>query len=193
MTERRDQILDAVLPVFAAHGFAGATTRTLAAAAGVNVSTLAWHFGDKQGLYDAAVDRIYDRLMALDLSAAATAATTPRLRVQALVEALYAQARGNADGIRLLLRHVMEHGGAPETVRARWSATTLAQAAQVLASLGPLPDPDPRLVLLSLNHLVARYAVTDAADLRAFVDEPDPHAAVARHLSDVACRLLGVP
>ncbi|MCK6501824.1 TetR/AcrR family transcriptional regulator [Myxococcota bacterium] len=193
MTDRRDQILDAVLPVFAAHGFAGARTRALAAAAGVNVATLAWHFKDKQGLYDAAVDRIYDRLMALDLPAEVAAAPTPRQRVQLLVQALYAQARANADGIRLLLRHVMEHGGAPEPVRARWSAATLASAGQALAGLGPLPEADPRLALLSLNHLVARYAVTDEADLAAFVDGPDPHRAVASHLGEVACRLLGVP
>lgn len=193
MSDRRDQLLDAVLPVFAERGFAGATTRTLAAAAGVNVATLAWHFGDKEGLYDAVVDRIYDRILELDLPAAAATAPTPRQRVHALVGALYAQARGDADGIRLLLRHVMEHRGSPERVRARWSTATMARAAQVLATLDLAPDMDPRLPLLSLNHLVARYAVTEPADLAPFVDGPDPHAAVARHLGDVACLLLGVP
>lgn len=65
---RRDEILDAVAPVFARAGFAGATTRELAGAAGINVSTLAWRFGDKRGLYDALVDRTYHRLATSGLS-----------------------------------------------------------------------------------------------------------------------------
>lgn len=192
MSTRGEQILDAVLPLFAERGFAGASTRALAGAAGVNIATLAYHFGDKQGLYDAVVDGIYARLMALDLPRAAHSAPAPRDRVHALVGALYRHARSNSDGIRLLLRHVLEQGGSPERVRSRWTMATMTKAAEVLATLDLAPELDVRLTLLSLNHLIARYAVTEPADLAPFIDQAVPEDAVAVHLGDVACQLLGV-
>jgi AcrR family transcriptional regulator len=54
--ETRRGILDAAEECFAASGFAGATTRQMAALAGVNVATLHYHFGSKEKLYRAVLD-----------------------------------------------------------------------------------------------------------------------------------------
>ncbi len=51
--ETRREILRAAAEAFAACGFVGATTRAVAARAGVNVATLHYHFGSKEGLYRA--------------------------------------------------------------------------------------------------------------------------------------------
>jgi AcrR family transcriptional regulator len=51
------QILDAALDVIAQHGYSGATTRQIAAAAGVNAVTLFRRFTSKKGLLLAAVER----------------------------------------------------------------------------------------------------------------------------------------
>lgn len=51
--ETRRGILDAAGANFAAAGFVAATTRQVASAAGVNVATLHYHFGSKEGLYQA--------------------------------------------------------------------------------------------------------------------------------------------
>lgn len=51
--ETRREILRAAGEAFAKSGFAGATTRAVAARAGVNVATLHYHFGSKEGLYRA--------------------------------------------------------------------------------------------------------------------------------------------
>ena len=51
--ETRREILRAAGASFAASGFVGATTRAVAARAGVNVATLHYHFGSKDGLYRA--------------------------------------------------------------------------------------------------------------------------------------------
>ncbi len=53
--ETRREILRAATDAFAASGFAGATTRAIAARAGVNVATLHYHFGSKEGLYRASL------------------------------------------------------------------------------------------------------------------------------------------
>jgi AcrR family transcriptional regulator len=55
--ETRREILKAAEESFAAAGFTGATTREVAARAGVNVATLHYHFGNKEGLYRAVIDR----------------------------------------------------------------------------------------------------------------------------------------
>ena len=57
MTERRQQLLDAGLRVFAERGFRGATTRQIAAAAGVTEAVIFQHFPDKDSLYAAILEQ----------------------------------------------------------------------------------------------------------------------------------------
>ena len=54
--ETRQRILRAASQVFAEKGYARATTRALAAAAGINEVTLFRHFGNKQNLFAAVID-----------------------------------------------------------------------------------------------------------------------------------------
>lgn len=53
-----DRILDAAEELFAAHGFAGTTTRALAQRAGVNEVTLFRRFGSKAGVLQAMGERV---------------------------------------------------------------------------------------------------------------------------------------
>jgi AcrR family transcriptional regulator len=53
----RERLLDAAVAVCAKHGFRGATTREIAAAAAVNEVTLFRHFGSKEKLIAAVVQR----------------------------------------------------------------------------------------------------------------------------------------
>jgi AcrR family transcriptional regulator len=54
----RLNILDAAEPLFAPHGLVGVSMRQIAAAAGVDLSLVAYHFESKVALYNAVVDRI---------------------------------------------------------------------------------------------------------------------------------------
>lgn len=56
--ETRRAILDAAIPAFAESGLDGASTRAIAAVAGVNQPALNYHFGSKQGLYRACAEAI---------------------------------------------------------------------------------------------------------------------------------------
>lgn len=55
--DTRQRILKAAAVVFAEKGYARATTRALAAAAGVNEVTLFRHFGNKQNLFAAVIEQ----------------------------------------------------------------------------------------------------------------------------------------
>jgi AcrR family transcriptional regulator len=50
--ERREAIIDAALPLFACRGFAGVTTKQLAAACGVSEALLYRHFPSKESLWE---------------------------------------------------------------------------------------------------------------------------------------------
>ena len=51
----REKLIQAAGPVFAEHGYQLATVREICAAAGANVASINYYFGDKQKLYIAAV------------------------------------------------------------------------------------------------------------------------------------------
>jgi AcrR family transcriptional regulator len=57
--ERRRQILEASLKVFAEHGFSGARTRDIAESCGINEAILYKHFENKQDLFYCIYDEIH--------------------------------------------------------------------------------------------------------------------------------------
>ncbi len=61
-TATRAALLDAALAEFAARGFEGASTRSIAAAAGTHQPQINYHFESKDELWKAAVDHLFGRL-----------------------------------------------------------------------------------------------------------------------------------
>jgi AcrR family transcriptional regulator len=59
------RILTAAEEIFAARGFEGASTREIAALAGVNISSLHYHWESKETLYFAVFENIYDQIVEL--------------------------------------------------------------------------------------------------------------------------------
>jgi len=65
----RERILDAAIAEFAEHGFEHASTRVIAAKARVTQPLINHHFGAKEGLWRAAVDRAFAPLTKLEIPA----------------------------------------------------------------------------------------------------------------------------
>ena len=180
----------AVAPrVFADRGFAGASTRCLADACGVNIGTLAYHFGNKEGLYHAVSDRVYTHILAC--LSVRPEGNSPADLVRSVAGEVYRRGLEHRDGIRLLLRHVMAEGTVPAHVQKKWSPHVMSAVADLLRSLRLPEGTDHRLALLSINHLIARYVVSEPSDIVPFVDG-DPVDAVANHVGEVAVKLLGL-
>jgi AcrR family transcriptional regulator len=190
----RERILAVSIGLFADHGYAGTSTRAVAAAAKVNIATLAYHFGGKEGLYRAAIARLYERI--LELTPVVPSEGTPRARVELVVRLIYRFMREHRKEIRLLQRHVLDHGGLlPKPVRERYGPELVARGASLFASLGVPLGPNWRLDMQALSFILARSAITDAKDLALFVPEGrarDPHLAVEDQLCELAARVLGV-
>lgn len=64
-TDSRERILSAALSAFAENGFGGATTRDIAARAGVNQGLIKYYFDGKLKLWREAVDRAFEDLRAI--------------------------------------------------------------------------------------------------------------------------------
>lgn len=186
--QTRARILQAAGELFAAQGYDGTTTRQVGGAAGVNVATLAYHFGGKEGLYEATLGAMYERLLALELPP--DPGPDPATRVRTVMAAVWRFCRRESDAVRLLLRHVVDHGSLPAGVREAWGPRVLQRALDVQDALGLPPRPDRPLAMLTLNHLLARYAVARVEDLAPFCGARDPEVAIAEHLGDVAVALL---
>jgi AcrR family transcriptional regulator len=60
--DTRQRLITAAFEVFAERGYEGATTRHLAERAGVNLPAIQYYFGNKEGLYRAAVGNIVARI-----------------------------------------------------------------------------------------------------------------------------------
>lgn len=56
--ETRQRLVEAGIRLFGLHGFAATSTRQLAAQAGTNLAAIPYHFGSKEGLYRAVLERV---------------------------------------------------------------------------------------------------------------------------------------
>ncbi len=141
---RRD-ILRAAEESFAASGFAGATTRRVAAKAGVNVATLHYHFGNKERLYRAVLASAAE-----GVAAARPEGASPKERIRAAVEALWAlgESRPSLPRLSLLHRLAGPSGNDHEDPRAAFLATVLEDAG---GNAGLAPAEAARLLLMIVD------------------------------------------
>ena len=169
--ETRREILEAAEECFAASGFVGATTRQVAARAGVNVATLHYHFGNKERLYRAVLDAAVSGEVAEPERSG-----SPVERLTAVVESLWAYGWTRPALPRLSLLHRLAgppapRGGGHEPLddpRARLLSRTIAGVGVKGAYR---PDEAARFVLVLMDGaLVASQNALDA-------EAPSPEAA----------------
>jgi len=189
----RERILEVALPLFAEHGFAGTSVRTIASAAEVNVATLAYHFADKEGLYDCVVQRLHEDLAAAFPSEPPRG--TPEEVLRGYVAAAWAFTVQHRQHVRLLLRHVLDHGAQPAVVLDEWSDRLLGRADALLALFRPeWPPHRRRLLVLSLMHLTVRLVLEDPGQLARMSGIPAERLEdeVVAWLGDLCLRELGL-
>lgn len=112
----QSRILDAAITLFAQRGFSGASVSDVARACGAPVPLIMYHFKSKQGLWDAAVGRLYARVNArLTEELESTKGLTGLPFYKASIRAHIATLAAHPEHMRLLLQE-----GAERTPRLEW-------------------------------------------------------------------------
>jgi AcrR family transcriptional regulator len=115
-SDSRERILRAALQAFSENGFEGATTREIAARAGVPLGLLQYHFGGKPKLWQAAVDRAFAELRGgLEAVLADPGPADLRARLRLLIRGHVTFVGRNPEFVRL-----MHEEGKRRGPRMRW-------------------------------------------------------------------------
>ncbi|MFT7579538.1 MAG: AcrR family transcriptional regulator [Myxococcota bacterium] len=158
--DTRESVLAAATVTFAERGFANATLGLIAERAGVTAATLPYHFGDKRGLYNAVIEGIYNDLLAFGRSFE----SEPDLTFAEVVERAYAFSEAHRDGIRVMLRTVIETGALDEDVREVRLGATLDVVSRMLAAHYNVDLESGREAIIAITHLVSRFVTNSVED-----------------------------
>jgi AcrR family transcriptional regulator len=150
--DRRDQLLDTAQQVFLARGYGPASMDDVAEAAGVTKPVLYDHFGSKDGLLAAVIERAGAQM--LEATTGAIADLDPETALRQGLTSYFRYVDDHAGAWTLLLHEV-----APGTPAAAAVDRIRQVQVEVIAALvgEQLPDPDP-VRALSYAHVVSGAA-----------------------------------
>jgi AcrR family transcriptional regulator len=157
--ETRRGILRAAEESFATAGFVGATTRQVAARAGVNVATLHYHFGNKERLYRA----VLDAAAGAELTVPGGGKAAPAERLAAVVEALWDFGAAHPSLPRLSLLHRLAGPASPTEAPPDPRVALLTRTLAETGANPPYPPGDAARVILAFldSALVASQDGSD--------------------------------
>lgn len=164
--DARERLLTAAIDVFGRLGFAGATTRAIAQDAGLNLQAIAYHFGNKEGLYLGAADHIGERLRAQTgpmADAARARFASGRAIAVDEARAMLTAMLGSIAGIlfdarwapvaRFMVREQMDPTSAFDRVYERVLAPQLELGRHIVAILLDAPPDSERVKLRTMSLL----------------------------------------
>jgi AcrR family transcriptional regulator len=176
----RDRILDAALGSFGTRGYEAVSLDQLGAGIGVSKQTILHHFGSKERLLDAVIDRSAGELSEV-LERALAGAGSGFDRIDALVRAVFRLAARRPELLGLL-REVSRLGPPAADRLVECLEPLVERAKAYLASqmdAGTVRPQDPRLLLLNAYSTVIGVA-TEVEVLRAVGIEPTARSLVRR-------------
>ena len=153
----RDRILESAVELFSQRGYAGTGVYDIARAAGVEKTALYWHFGSKEGLLAAVLDRMDEEFVEQIVKRVARGGRDTDDRLALFASGLERLVSEHGHLIRLLLSVSIERSQvSPETrvaMERTYERTRLAVARGFEQSLGvELPDVD-MIARLTLAYL----------------------------------------
>lgn len=188
----RQRILHAATVLFAVRGAAGTTIRQIADAAGMNSQLIYYYFGDKTGLFHAALEAAAGRVDAL-LAQVTNGEGSLRERLYRFIGDWVSVTLAEAPTIRMLHRAVLE--GDEQIVEAvrgyssRHSTTIVALITEGIAGGTFRSDVDPRAAVASLGGMVNYLALVDSIIFRSTMLDSNMED-IARHTAELFLRGL---
>ena len=173
-------ILDGALLSFGTRGYDGTSLDALAVAVGIRKQTILHHFGSKEGLLGALIDRSAAEL-SVTLEQALAAAGPGFERVEALVRAVFRLAARRPELLGLLRE--VSRLGPPAAGRLTEALDPFVDRARRFLEAemdrGAMRPQDPRLLILSAYSTVIGVA-TEVEVLRAVGMEPTARSLIRR-------------
>jgi AcrR family transcriptional regulator len=163
--DRRQEILDAALRVFAREGFAAATNARIAREAGITPAALYWYFTSKQQLFLAAVTERREHFMSIAADfERMSAASTPEEVLPAVVAGIFRLL--TEERTKLLVRIMLSEGHRQPDLVEIWIAqiggSVFPVTVQYLLSqmdLGRIRRMDPRVVIMMIGGAALQLVV----------------------------------
>ena len=156
------RILTAAEEVFASRGFPGASTREIAARAGVNISSLHYHWASKETLYFAVFHNIFDQLVSLVRDALEPLETQHQDRkavIDHTMDRLFDFFADNPNVPKLLVRRIIENADIDIGVERDVLIPAWDVFSAWMKRLGhqKISDTDLRLFMLSVHSVMLIY------------------------------------
>lgn len=182
----RLHILETAGQLFAAQGFAESTSKEICTRAGTNMAAINYHFGGRDGLYEAVLIDAHRQLVSLDeLMALSVESSDPRQKLRAfLAHMVEMSAQPKAPwGFRVVLREALSPSPAMPALIQRAVLPKAKLLRGIVGEIMGLPDDHPSvqrsLLLTVLPCLVMTVAPKDLSskvlpalkDTRALADE----------------------
>jgi AcrR family transcriptional regulator len=169
--ERRRQLLDAALEVFAARGFYGTSMDELAETAGVTKPVFYKHFGSKRSLYLELLEDVGHRLID-EITKVTAEADGPRQQVERGFDAYFRFIAEDEHAFRLLFGGAQRRGGSVDHDLSDAGRRVEDAIAEAIAPLidAPIDDEHRRLLaqgIVGLAEATGRYWLAEG---RADVD-----------------------
>jgi len=192
------RILTAAEAVFAAKGFEGASTREIAARAGVNISSLHYHWESKETLYFAVFRNIYDQIVDLLNNTLAPLLARHNKREVAIditMGQLFDFFADNPHVPKLLLRRIVENEDIDVGIERDVFAPAWETFSKWLGRLGrrAFSEDESRLFMLSVHSVLLVYLLDSRSYqslLGGSVRSGPLRERVRRHVIQLVHRLL---
>ena len=158
----KGRILAAAEEVFAAKGFQGASTREIATRAGVNISSLHYHWESKETLYFTVFRNVFDRIVALLRDTLAPVLSRQVKREAAIdltMRELFDFFADNPNVPKLLMRRIVENEESEVGIEQEVLLPAWGVFAEWLGRYGrrPVTDEESRLFMLSVYSVMLVY------------------------------------
>lgn len=191
------RILQAAEEVFASKGFDGASTREIAAKAGVNISSLHYHWESKETLYFAVFQHVYNQLLEISRETMLPAGAQnepPKAVHEASVGRVFDYFAANPNIPRLLLRRILENEESGDAIDRDILLPSWKEFGGWVKQSGAkrIRDIDAHVLILTLHSALLLFTLDSqqyARILGGGVSDPDVARRLRTHLIQL-CALL---
>lgn len=150
----RARILEAAGELFAAAGFAETTNKAVAAKAGVDLASINYHFGSRNGLYQAVLAEAHRRLMDLaDLQQLALSPLPATDKLKVLIDHLVQKAAVGSEGwhLTVLAAEVLAPSSHIQVLFQSEVPMKASLVVGILSEITGIPADDPALLRCLLS------------------------------------------